>query len=429
MTLPVSTPIEPVTTLKVEPGEEQLAVHLREERLARRRLEELLDLAGRPVVGRQRVRVERRVAPEGEDGAVARVDRDDRAGLVAERVAGHLLHVLADRDGEVADVLVVDEQVGHVAQVDLGGAAGELVAVGRLEAGRPEVEVEVAGDVPEQLALRVLPLELERVVRLGGAGQHRAVGADDRAPGTAELLDDLAGVAGVVVELLLADDLDVVELHEQDREAGDERDAEPADLAVHPAAFVLARPDRAARLLTTVGLVRDAHEQGEQHVVGDERRPAVGDERQRHPRQREDPGDPGDDDEGLDADQRGQTGGQQLVERRLGLDGDPQAGPDHQQERDEHRGAADQAELLGDRREDEVVLHLGDAVGGAEAQTAPGDAAPRHRVPALDDLEPARSVGIGPRVQPAVDPFLHVAEAWTTRTSAPAPKSSPPTPR
>ena len=54
---------------------------------------------------------------------------------------------------------------------------------------------------------------------------------------------------------------------------------------------------------------------------------------------------------------------------------------------------------------------------------------PSHGVPALDDLEAAGPSGSAHGFEPAVDPVLHVAERATSEKSAPAPNSSPPTPR
>ena len=88
----------------------------------------------------------------------------------------------------------------------------------------------------------------------------------------------VAGVVRVVVELVGLEDRDAVELHEQDDEAHDQPEPEGADLPVH----------RAAASCRVRGVVGDAQEEGEQHVVGDERRAAVGDERQGDAGERQD---------------------------------------------------------------------------------------------------------------------------------------------
>ena len=62
--------------------------------------------------------------------------------LVAERVAGDLLHVLADREGDVADVGRRRRRGrDSVAQLDARRSApGELVVVGALDAVGAEVK-------------------------------------------------------------------------------------------------------------------------------------------------------------------------------------------------------------------------------------------------------------------------------------------------
>ena len=53
----------------------------------------------------------------------------------------------------------------------------------------------------------------------------------------------------------------------------------------------------------------------------------------------------------------------ELAERALGADGDPQPRADHEQVGDQEGGDTDQAELLADRREYEVGGGLGDDPG------------------------------------------------------------------
>ncbi len=83
--------------------------------------------------------------------------------------------------------------------------------------------------------------------------------------------------------------------------------------------------------------------------------------------------------------------------------------PIEQQERHQHGGGADQAELLADGGEDEVALGVRDLVGAAAAEAAPGDAAVADAVQRLHDL-PALAVLVAPRIEPDVDAGLHVAE-------------------
>ena len=107
-------------------------------------------------------------------------------------------------------------------------------------------------------------------------------------------------------------------------------------------------------------VVGDAQQQRDQDVVRDERRAAVGDERQRHAGERQHAGDPRHDDERLDADQHRETGGEEPLEGHLGAQRDAQPGADDQEVGDEHAGGTDEAELLADGGEDEVGLGVGD---------------------------------------------------------------------
>ena len=142
VTTPLSTPIEPVTTLNVDPGRTARGTSSGSSGLPGAASRNVLDLAGRPGRG-STAGSGRRTGSSRRRGS--RPSRGSRATteprLVAERVAGDLLHVLADREGDVADVLVVDEEVGHVAQVDLGRLAGELVVVGRSTPVAPKLKL------------------------------------------------------------------------------------------------------------------------------------------------------------------------------------------------------------------------------------------------------------------------------------------------
>ena len=156
-------------------------------------------------------------------------------------------------------------------------------------------------------------------------------------------------------------------------------------------------------------LVGDPHQQGEDHVVGHQRRPAEGDERQRHPGEGQHPDDPADDQEGLHAEQRGEPGGQQLLEGRLGPQGDAQPAADQQQEGGEHGGSAQQAQLLADDGEDEVGLPGRDALRLAQPGPGAGDAPVGQGEGRLHHLE-AGALGRRPRVEPDGHPVADVAE-------------------
>ena len=69
---------------------------------------------------------------------------------------------------------------------------------------------------------------------------------------------------------------------------------------------------------------------------------------------------PADDDEGLDSEDQRQPGGQQLLERTVAADRDPQPAAHHEQVADQQGGRAEQAQLVGDHREDQVGRRFGD---------------------------------------------------------------------
>ncbi len=155
--------------------------------------------------------------------------------------------------------------------------------------------------------------------------------------------------------------------------------------------------------------VGEPQQEGQDDVVGQQRGSAVADEGQGDAGQRDELDDATDDDERLEPHDRGEAGGEQLLEGVLGAQRDAQPAADEQQVRGEHRRATEQPELLADRREDEVVLGLGHLVGGAPAQPGAEHPAVAEAVDRLDDLvaavERAR-----PRIDPDVDPGLDVIE-------------------
>ena len=205
-------------------------------------------LGGVEVVGGDGVGVVARVAPHGEDGAGARVGHHDRALPVAERLLGQGLDVVAQRELHVAGVHLVVEQVGEAAQLLLRRLAGEHVVVLPLHAVGAVDEREVPADTGEQVAGRVLALQLVAVVRGHAAGHDDAVGGEDGAARPGEVADDLAVVAGVRVVVVRLHDLQPVQLGEQDHVADDEADAEAAELLVHRVTSItVVASDRSAR--------------------------------------------------------------------------------------------------------------------------------------------------------------------------------------
>jgi hypothetical protein len=190
-------------------------------------------------VAGQQVGVVRRRRPQGEDLAVAGVEGHHRPRLVAQRPPRHLLDVVAHREGHVADPLAVDEQVVEPLEVEVEGAARELVVVLLLDARRAELEGVVAGDVGEEVLGRVAALELEPVVARHRLGQHDAVRGLDRPAGPGEVALDRPVVAGLVLQLLGLEHGQPVHLEEQRGVAHDQEHAEVADLPAHQTISVI----------------------------------------------------------------------------------------------------------------------------------------------------------------------------------------------
>ncbi len=156
-------------------------------------------------------------------------------------------------------------------------------------------------------------------------------------------------------------------------------------------------------------LVAGAQQQAQQHEVRDDRGSAVAHERQRHAGERDEPGHASDDDERLQPDRRGQSGGGERGHVGAGARCRREPAQTEHGVGDDERGAAQKPDLLADRREDEVGLDRGDATG-----ESPSDAHSRHatgseREERLHELVAAAG-GVGERVEPDVDARLHVSE-------------------
>ena len=276
---------------------------------------------------------------------------------LAELLGGDALQVGAHREREVADAVLVDEEVAELLERQLGRAPGQLVVVGLLDARAAEREAEEAGDVGEQLALGVLPLVLEAVVD----GTDRAITTPSAVVTLPRGWLKSRRISRVLFGLSLSSAAwnTVSRLSCTNSTAKQHDQAEPEQRGSAGSSRLAGRPR-----WPSGGVVGDAQEEREQHVVGDERRPAVGHERQRDAGEGQHADDAGDDDERLHADQHGEPGREQALERHLGAQRDAQAGADHQQVGDQHRAGADEAELLADGGEDEVGLgRAGSAAG------------------------------------------------------------------
>ena len=160
------------------------------------------------------------------------------------------------------------------------------------------------------------------------------------------------------------------------------------------------------------GLVGDAEQQRDDHPVRDERGPAVGEEGSRQTGQRDQPGDAADDDEDLDREDAGETGGHELAEAVPADQGRAQRALDDEAVEQDDRDDGGQAELLADGGDDEVGVGVGDAVRAAVAEAAADEATPAHAEHRLDGLEAqvAALVVVVERLEPDVHADRDVAE-------------------
>src|SRR3990170_2207585 len=171
---------------------------------------------------------------------------------------------------------------------------------------------------------------------------------------------------------------------------------------------------------TPVDAVGDHEEERKQERVRHDARPAVGDERERDPGERDEPGDSTDDDEGLEPERRRQAGGEELGKAVVGKHGDAKPAVDGEDVEEDDGDGAGETELLGDRRVDEVRLEKGDVGRPARSdedsppEPAPEEPAARDGVDRLDELVPVAE-GVAPRVEPdgdaRLDPRHDVVEA------------------
>src|SRR5262245_7712290 len=158
--------------------------------------------------------------------------------------------------------------------------------------------------------------------------------------------------------------------------------------------------------------MRDEQEAREQDEVGDDARPAVADERERDPGQRDDPQDAADDDERLQREAEREPEREQLREAVLCEHRHPEPAQAEEHVDEQQCGRADEPELLGERGVDEVRVELRDQRVAARRrvhalpEALAVEASVPDRVQRLDDLVPGR-MAVLPRVDPDRDPFLH----------------------
>ena len=186
--------------------------------------------------------------------------------------AATLLQVVAHGEREVADAVLVHEEVAELLERQLRACARPAR---RCRSSRhpscPSVKLKKPVMWANRSPSGYSPLVLEPVVRWHRPRDHDAVGRGDAPTGLAEVAEDVAGVVRVVVELGRLEHREPVELHEQHDEAHDQPEPQRRGSAASWTRTCL---------LASGGVVGDAQEERDQHVVRDERRSAVGDERQ-----------------------------------------------------------------------------------------------------------------------------------------------------
>ncbi len=159
------------------------------------------------------------------------------------------------------------------------------------------------------------------------------------------------------------------------------------------------------------GVVGDAQHDRDQGEVGNERRAAVGDERQRDAGERDHAQHTADNEERLEPEDRRDAGCEQLGERPHRVDRDAEHAADHQQERGDDGDGAGEPELLSDRGEDVVSAGERNERRVAQAEAGSRDPTRAQTEPALHGLiAPAGLVDPTPWVQPVLDAETHVAE-------------------
>ena len=162
------------------------------------------------------------------------------------------------------------------------------------------------------------------------------------------------------------------------------------------------------------GLVGDPQQQRHDDPVGDERRAAVRDERRHQAGHRDDPRDAADHDERLQRDDEREAAGEQLAEPVADADRGAEAALRQDQVAHQDRDESGQAELLTERRDDEVRLRERHEVGRPLPQPGAEQPAAGHAEQAADQLAGA-AVGLVEhrrveRVQPGVEPGADVLE-------------------
>ena len=264
-----------------------------------------------------------------------------------------------------------------------------------------------------RLAAGVVPLVLEAVLARHGRGDLELAGGQDRAAVLREL-----GVADAAVLRPWrpagpagtgrcrcrwpSSSPNISMATTATRRIGPFTRPAPPGWSRGPAGTRSAVGDRAA------DLVGDDHEQADDDPVADHRRAALRHERGRQAGQRQQPGDAADDREDLQGEGERQAGGQQLAEGLAALQRGAQAARHEQPVDQDHGHQPGHAELLADRRGDEVAPGQRRQARAAEPEAGAEQAAVREPELRADHL--VVGVEVAERVQPGADPDAHVAE-------------------
>ena len=182
----------------------------------------------------ERRRVEVGVGDHREDGARAGVERHDGTALVTQGLVGGLLDLGVDRQLEAGALgLTAGDGAGEPVVEELVVAAREQTVLRLLDPAAGTVGEGVPpGDVAVETRVAVGALPLQVVLGRGGAGDGSA--PDEDLTALAGIALELGTpVAGPVVDVLRAEDLDPRARREQEHEEHGHEHREASDRLVH----------------------------------------------------------------------------------------------------------------------------------------------------------------------------------------------------
>ena len=173
-------------------------------------------------------RVVLRPAGRGEDRAVARIDRDDRAAPATERIHRGLLHLRIDAEHDRAGRRALAEIArAPLRQRVAGVLADERLGVSRFDAGRAELEGGIASDLRQRL---VAVHALVAVRRRHALRERVAGGVLDEPAGPVADRGDEARVERIVPQLVARHERPVANADRRDEEGRRDREREAANV-------------------------------------------------------------------------------------------------------------------------------------------------------------------------------------------------------